>query len=74
MNPIIVRCANGVVLFLPASRPQVPEMIMLCPTDGSVLTQKDSSIASVEAMLAAMLAKAVALHGAVQEVVQLTLR
>jgi len=74
MNPIVVRCASGVVLFLPASRPSSPMLQMLCLTDGTVIIEKDSSVASVEAMLAAMLAKAVALHGAVSEVVQLQLR
>lgn len=74
MNPIVVRCANGVVLFLPVSKASSPVLQMLCLTDGSLISEKDSSVASVQAMLAAMLSKAVALHGAVQEVVQLQLR
>lgn len=74
MNPIIVRCANGVVLFLPSQRASFPGLIMTCLNDNTLIVEQSANAAGVKSMLSAMLAKAVALEGAVVQVVQLQLR
>jgi hypothetical protein len=73
MKPIIVRGTTGIVLFLPAGKPSHPGLIVRCLTDGTLLRQPDRTDANVRALLAAMLAKATTLAGAVQQVAQLDL-
>ncbi len=73
MRLIIVRCANGVVVFRSMPRPTFHGIIVHCLNDGAQVRLPVPPISNIEAALEAMATHAVALKGAIQQVFELTL-
>jgi hypothetical protein len=71
VKPIVIRGANGVTVFLPTRRQHPGRFALVCLNDKSVITGADLTAGSLRNVLVQMAQKAVALNGAIQQIVQL---
>jgi hypothetical protein len=73
VRPIIFRCQNAVVVFIPFRAPRGSRFGVSCLNDNSQIVANRATPAQLRSLLSGMAQKAIALGGAIQQIVQLEL-
>jgi len=73
VKPIVFRCQNAVVVFIPVRFPRHNSWGVICANDNTRILAKGFTTASMRTILTNMAQKATALGGTVQQIVQLDL-